>query len=431
MKTVLFKGGRIIDPSQDWDFAGDILVDRGVIRDAGPSVSVASEVPVIELAGMWFVPGLVDMHVHLREPGEEYKETIASGTAAAAAGGFTAVACMPNSRPPNDSAAITRLVLEKAGMAGNARVYPVAAVTMGQKGERITEFGDLLEAGAVAFSDDGVPVANAAVMRRALEYSRNFDALIISHAEEPDLAAGGVMNEGSMSTLLGLKGIPAVAEEIAVFRDVCLAELTGGRLHIAHVSTRGAVEIIRQAKQRGVRVTAETAPHYFSLTEEVVEGYNTLAKMNPPLRTEEDRSAIIEGLQDGILDAVATDHAPHSSLEKECEFQIAANGITGLETALPLTLALVRGGHMSASDMIRSMSTRPSEILGIPGGTLRTGGVADITIIDPDSRFELTRERMHSLSCNTPFLGQTLTGQAVLTMVGGRPVYDPRGLLLS
>jgi dihydroorotase len=293
----------------------------------------------------------------------------------------------------------------------------------------LTEFGDLINAGAIAFSDDGLPVKNAAVMRQALEYARNFDALIISHSEELDLSREGVMNEGRVSTILGLKGIPAAAEEIAVFRDVALAELTGGRLHIAHVSTKGSVEIVRQAKNRGIQVTAETAPHYFSLTEEALFGYNTFAKMYPPLRTEEDRLAVIEGLKDGTIDAIATDHAPHSVLEKECEFQIAANGIMGLETAIPLSLNLVRDGYISASQMIKCMSISPSKILGVPERGLKDGNSADICIIDPEVVFTLARETLHSLSYNSPFIGKDLQGKAILTLVDGRLVFDPTGLL--
>jgi len=430
VNAYLFRNARIIDPSRDTDFTGDLLIRDGIIAAAGQSLDVPQDARVLDLEGKWLVPGLLDMHVHLREPGEEYKETIESGTSAAVAGGFTAVACMPNTQPANDSAGITKFILEKARSSARARVYPIAAITVGQKGEQLTEFGDLLNAGAIAFSDDGLPVRNAAVMRHALEYARNFDALIISHSEELDLSRGGMMNEGLVSIILGLKGIPAAAEEIAVFRDIALAELTGGRIHIAHVSTKGSVEIIRQAKSRGVLVTAETAPHYFSLTEEAVLGYNTLAKMYPPLRTEEDRLAVIEGLADGTIDVIATDHAPHSVIEKECEFQMAANGIIGLETAIPLSLDLVRDGFISASQMIRCMSISPSRILDVPGGSLKYGNSADICIIDPEASFTLTRESLHSLSCNSPFLGKDLQGKAVLTLVDGRPVFDPMGLLL-
>jgi len=428
MRALLFTNVRIIDPSQDWDFSGELLVKDGVVAAAGQSIEAPRDAKTIDLGSKWLVPGLIDMHVHLREPGEEYKETIETGTAAAVAGGFTSVACMPNTQPVNDSAGVTQFILERARRAAKARVYPIAAITLGQKGEQLSEFGDLLSAGAVAFSDDGLPVKNAGVMRHALEYVRNFDALIISHSEEPELSRGGLMNEGRVSVSLGLKGIPAAAEEVAVFRDVALAELTGGRLHIAHVSTKGSVEIVRQAKARGVAVTAETAPHYFSLTEEAVIGYNTSAKMYPPLRTEEDRIAIIEGLKDGTIDAIATDHAPHSVIEKECEFQLAANGIIGLETSVPLSLNLVRSGYISASQLIRCMSSSPSRILGVSGGSLATGNPADISIIDPEVVFTLTRESLHSMSYNSPFLGKTLQGKVILTLIDGRPVYDPEGI---
>ena len=428
MRPLLFTNARIIDPGQGWDFSGELLIKDGVVAAAGQSLETPQDAKTIDLGRKWLVPGLIDMHVHLREPGEEYKETIETGTAAAVAGGFTAVACMPNTQPVNDSAGITRFILERARRAAKARVYPIAAITLGQKGEQLSEFGDLLSAGAVAFSDDGLPVKNAGVMRHALEYVRNFDALIISHSEEPELSRGGLMNEGRVSVSLGLKGIPAAAEEVAVFRDVALAELTGGRLHIAHVSTKGSVEIVRQAKARGVAVTAETAPHYFSLTEEAVIGYNTSAKMYPPLRTEEDRMGVVEGLKDGTIDAIATDHAPHSVIEKECEFQLAANGIIGLETSVPLSLNLVRSGYISASQLIGCMSSSPSRILGVSGGSLATGNPADISIIDPEVVFTLTRESLHSMSYNSPFLGKTLQGKVILTLIDGRPVYDPEGI---
>ena len=429
-RPILIRGARIINPAADFDSTGDLLVSHGLVARIAPAIDPLPDALVLELPGRWLVPGLVDMHVHLREPGEEYKETIETGTMAAAAGGFSSIACMPNTLPPNDNSGITELILERAEAAGACRVYPVAAITRGQEGKRLTEFNDLLAAGAVAFSDDGLPVRNAAIMRLALEYSLNFDALIISHSEEPELSKDGVMNEGLVSTMLGLKGVPAAAEEIAVFRDVRLAELTGARLHIAHVSTAGSVEIIRQAKRRGVRVTAETAPHYFSLTDEAVSDYNTLAKMNPPLRTDTDRRAVIQGLRDGTIDAIATDHAPHSVLEKDCEFQLAANGIIGLETALPLALkVLVKEEGFTVDEVVRLMSTNPARILNIDGGSLREGCRADITIVDPELEFVLEREMLHSRSFNSPFLGQEFRGRAVLTLLGGRPVFDLQGLL--
>ncbi len=423
-RSILLKGARIIDPSQGMDMTGDLLVNEGRVADIQESIPVPENATVLELEGKWVVPGLVDMHVHFREPGEEYKETIASGSLAAVCGGFTSVACMPNTKPVNDSASVTRFILDRAKQAGLARVYPVAAITQGQHGKELTEFSDLLMAGAVAFSDDGFPVRNAAVMRRALEYSCSFHSLIISHSEELSLSEGGLMNEGRVSTLLGLKGIPRTAEEVAVFRDIALAEFTGARIHIAHVSIRGSLNIIRAAKARGVKVTAESAPHYFSLTEDAVMGYNTNAKMNPPLRTEEDRVAVIEALKDGTLDAIASDHAPHSVLEKDCEFQLAANGIVGLETSLPLTMELVRQGHLTPLRMMELLSYAPSRILGIEAGSLRKGSRADICVIDPDLSFELNADSLHSIGKNSPFIGRNLRGRAILTFVGGRPVFD-------
>lgn len=415
------KNARLLDPGNKTDIEGWLLVEDmnialvGTSQEGHPDVS---GVEVHDLQGCWIMPGLVDMHVHLREPGQEYKETIETGTRAAAAGGFTSIACMPNTNPCNDNAAVTNFIISKATEAGYARVYPVAAITKGQKGRELTEFGELLAVGAVAFSDDGVPVADASVMRHALEYASSFNALIITHAEEPSLATGS-MNEGVVSTLLGLKGIPNACEDIAVFRDTCLAELTGARLHIAHVSTKGAVEIIRLAKRRGVHVTAETAPHYFTLTEEAVTGYNTFAKMNPPLRTEEDRIAIIEGLKDGTLDAIATDHAPHSVLEKEKEFEAAANGIIGLETALPLSIELVRQGYLTPLELAFKMSYNPSHILGIGGGMLKKGMPADLCIIDPNVTFTFKKGDLFSKSYNSPWLGQKLKGRAVMTIKKG------------
>ncbi len=428
-KAILFKGARIIDPSQDMDTTGDLLVTDGRVTDIQSSIPAPDGALVLDLKGKWVVPGLVDMHVHLREPGEEYKETIASGSLAAVCGGFTSVACMPNTRPVNDSTSVTSFILEKAKQAALARVYPVAAITRGQQGTDLCEFSDLLSSGAVAFSDDGLPVRDAAVMRHALEYSRSFDALIISHSEELSLSEGGLMNEGRVSTLLGLKGIPCAAEEVAVFRDVALASLAGARLHVAHVSTRGSIEIIRAARARGVKVTAESAPHYFSLTEEAVMGYNTNAKMNPPLRTEQDRVAVIDALKDGTLDAIASDHAPHSTLEKDCEFQLAANGIVGLETSLPLSLELVRQGHLTPMRLVELLSTSPANILGIKAGSLRTGSEADICVIDPEISFELSADSLHSKGKNSPFLGKTLKGRAILTLVAGRPVFDLNNII--
>ncbi len=420
---LLLKGGRIIDPSVALDMEGDLLIEEGQIRAIDREIPADEGLEVIDCRQKVILPGLIDIHVHLREPGEEYKETIETGTLAAVAGGFTAVCTMPNTKPPNDCAAVTKFIRDRARGQGHCQVYPVAAITVGQRGKRLTEFADLKEAGAVALSDDGHPVADAFLMRLALEYSRNFNLPIISHAEELALSAGGQMNEGALSTLLGLKGIPKAAEEVAIFRDISLAALTGAPIHIAHVSTKGACEIIRRAKEAGVPVTAETAPHYFSLTEEAVAGYNTLAKVNPPLRTEEDREAIIEALAEGVIDVIATDHAPHSVLEKEVEFAQAACGLIGLETALPLTLRLVRRGIINWLRMAELLSLNPARILGLPGGQLRPGSPADITVIDPELSWRVTPEGLKSRSKNSPFLGWEMKGAAILTLVRGRVAF--------
>jgi dihydroorotase len=412
--SYLIKNGRIIDPYTSRDESGDVLVRDGLLAPPEEADTCVE----IDAGGCWVVPGLIDMHVHLREPGEEYKEDIASGTRAAAAGGFTAVACMPNTSPVNDTAAVTAMILARAREA-SARVYPVAAISKGSAGESLAEFGDLREAGAVAVSDDGLPVRNSQLMRRALEYAADFGLTVISHSEEPSLS-GGAMNEGETSTRLGLKGIPAIAESIMVYREIALAEYTGKPVHIAHVSTAMSTELIRSAKDRGVPVTAETTPHYFTLTEAAVEGYDTNAKMNPPLRTEMDRQAIMAGLADGTFDVIATDHAPHSILEKEVEFDLAANGIIGLETSLPLSLELVRKGLIDEQRLVELLSVNPARILGVTGGSLAVGRPADITIIDPDAEFTFLKDQIVSKSKNSPFIGWKLQGRAVLTMVGGR-----------
>ena len=420
-ETTILQNGRIIDPVNKVDLRGDLWLCDG--RVVTPEALIPEGARRFDLQGKWVVPGLIDMHVHLREPGEEYKETIASGTRAAAAGGFTAVACMPNTKPVNDTAAVTRFILEQAAQ-GSARVYPVGAISKGSGGTGLAEYGELKAAGVVAVSDDGQPVVDSQLMRRAMEYAASHGLLVISHSEEIALSRNGVMNEGQVSTRLGLRGIPCAAESIMVYRELALAELTGARVHIAHVSTGAATDLIRQAKKRGVRVTAETTPHYFTLTEEAVSGYNTNAKMNPPLRVEEDRQAIWIGLQDGTFDVIATDHAPHSVLEKQVEFDHAANGIIGLETSLPLTLALVRAGVISEGRLVELMSTAPARILSVPGGSLGIGEVADITVIDPERKFHFTEEGIASQSKNSPFLGWQLQGKAVLTLMGGRITYN-------
>jgi len=419
---ILLKNGRVIDPANGIDQVQDVLIVDGKISAVAQPGVLPEQAGclVYDLAGKWLVPGLIDMHVHLREPGQEYKETIATGTRAAAAGGFTAVAAMPNTKPINDNQTVTLFILAKAAEAGFARVYPVGAISSGSKGEHLAEFGELRQAGAVAVTDDGLPVGNSQLMRRALEYAGNHDLLVISHAEEMTLSHGGAMNHGALATRLGLRGIPHVAEEIMVYRDLALAEFTGRPIHIAHVSTRESLSLIRRAKEKGVAVTAETAPHYFTLTEMAVDGYNTLAKMNPPLRTEADVAAVREALRDGTLDAIATDHAPHGELDKDMEFDLAANGIIGLETAVPLTLQLVRENQLDARRMVELLSVNPARILGVPGGTLSVGAVADIAVIDPEKKFVFTEESIQSKSKNSPFLGWELQGKAVLTILAGR-----------
>jgi dihydroorotase len=423
---ILLQNGRIIDPVNNTDTTGDLLISDGRIASIGPAGSLTlsgKEGEIVDLAGKWVVPGLIDMHVHLREPGEEYKENIASGTKAAAAGGFTAVACMPNTNPVNDSESVTSFILDKAKQARMARVYPVGAVSKNSLGTELAEYGEMKTAGVVALSDDGRPVANSQLMRRALEYASSHDLLIISHSEEMSLSQNGAMNEGRLSTRLGLRGIPHIAEEIMVYRDIAIADYLGLPIHIAHISTRETVDIIRRAKSRGSRVTAETTPHYFSITEEAINKYDTRAKMNPPLRTAEDMAAIREGLKDGTIDAIATDHAPHSNMEKDLEFELAANGIIGLETSIPLSMTLVRENILSPAAMVEVMSVNPARILGIAGGTLAENAVADVTVIDPERKFIYTKESVVSKSSNSPFINWEMQGKAVLTIVGGEIVF--------
>ncbi len=422
---LLIKGGRVLDPGKI-DETVDILVEDGRIAKLGKKLRAAKKAPdtrVIDASGLVVVPGLIDLHVHLREPGHEYKETIETGCLAAAAGGFTAVCTMPNTHPVNDNRQITEFILEQAEKACGVRVYPVAAVSTGLAGEALTEFSDLKEGGAVAVTDDGRPVASGLLMRRALEYAKGFGLFVISHCEELSLSRGGAMNEGETATRMGLPGIPNAAESVMVQRDLDLCGLTGGRLHIAHVSTREAVAAIRKAKAAGIPVTAETAPHYFTLTDAAVKNYDTRAKMNPPLRTEKDRQAVVEGLSDGTLDAVATDHAPHSSIEKDVEFDQAAFGIIGLETALPLSLKLVETGALSLPALIEKMSTNPAKILGIDN-RIKTGNPADLTLVDLDRSFTVDANRFFSKSRNTPFNGWELKGKAAATIVGGKVIFE-------
>jgi dihydroorotase len=422
MAKILIKGGRVISPAQRLDDLCDVLIEKGRIVAIGKDLD-AKGAEVIDASGMLVTPGLVDIHVHLRDPGLEYKEDIASGTLSAVTGGFTSVACMPNTKPVNDNQTVTSYILKKAADEGYCRVFPIASITRGLNGESLTEMGELKALGVCAVSDDGKPVSNPQLMRRAMEYARPFGLTIISHAEDLDLVGSGVMNEGPVSTELGLKGIPWVAEDAATAREVMLAEFTGAHLHVAHVSTKGSIDIVRQAKKRGVNVTCEATPHHFTLTDEAVRGYNTNAKMNPPLRSAQDMAAVRQGIADGTVDAIATDHAPHHIDEKNVEFNIAMNGIVGLETALPLTLKLVEDGVIDLPKAIALLSSGPAGVLALPVGQLVAGGVADVTIIDPDLAWTVDAQKLVSKSKNTPFDGWQMKGAAVCTMVAGKIVY--------
>ncbi|MDD5475030.1 MAG: dihydroorotase [Syntrophales bacterium] len=427
MKLML-KGGRIIDPSQDIDETMDLLIEGGVVSKIAKNIpaprgKAGGGAVVLDMEGKIVAPGLIDMHTHLREPGHEYKETILSGSLAALAGGFTAIACMANTKPVNDSRSVTEFILRQAACANLARIYPVAAVSINLEGGCLTEFADLKDAGAVAFSDDGKPVADSGLMRQALEYACSLSMPVLSHCEDRDLAGEGMMNEGFVSTELGLTGIPSISEDIMVSRDIELACYTGTSVHIAHVSTAGAVELIRNAKARGVKVTAETAPHYFTLTDEAIRTYSTDLKVYPPLRGIEDRNAVREGLRDGTIDSIASDHAPHSSIEKDVEFAYAAPGLIGLETSLGLSLALVDKGILTARQLIAIMSMNPARILNVPGGSLRKGELADVTVIDMERTWTVDMKTFRSQSRNCPFHGWALKGKAVMTIVGGAIKY--------
>ena len=432
--NLIIKKGRVIDPGSDVDDILDVIITDGNIAAIGHNISSefnANKYEVIDATGKWVVPGLIDIHVHLREPGQEYKETISSGSKAAVAGGFTSIACMPNTDPVNDRAAVTEFILDKARECGICNVYPVGAVSKGLEGKTLAEVGELFEAGVVGVTDDGFPVRTSQLMRRILEYSKIFGFPVISHAEDLSLSKGGVMNEGAVSTKLGLKGIPKAAEEIAVFRDIALAELTGGKLHIAHVSTAGSVELIRRAKERGIPVTAETAPHYFTLTDDALSSYDTNFKMNPPLREKKDVEAIKEGLADGTIDAIATDHAPHNIIDKDVEFEYAANGVIGLESALPISLRLVWEGVLTPIEFIKKLTSNPAKILGIPGGTIEVNKSADITIIDPEAEYTIDAESFYSKSRNCPFHGWKVKGKAWITIKEGQIVYKNGTVLIS
>lgn len=420
MSSLIIKGGWVVDPAQPIDQVADLLIEDGKIAAVGKNIK-SNKAKIIETKGMIVIPGLIDMHTHLREPGREDEETIESGLRAAVAGGFTSVCCMPNTNPPIDNASVVEMVLEKAAKANKANLFVVGAITKDRLGEEISEMADLIKAGVVAFSDDGNCVSQSNVMRRALEYSKMFEAPLIIHAEDKSLAALGQINEGFYSTLLGLKGIPREAEEIIIARDLVLAELTGGRVHLTHLSSKGSVELLRQAKKQGLRVTADVTPHHLVLTEEALGNYDTNLKVNPPLRSKQDKEALIEGLRDGTIDAIATDHAPHSLEEKEKEFDSASFGVTGLETALALVLTkLVEPKKLSLSQAIAKMTTGPAKILNLPQGTLTKGKTADITVFQPSAEFEVKAEEFKSKSRNSPFVGWKLKGKVEYVLVGGK-----------
>jgi dihydroorotase len=429
---LLLTGARMIDPGRSIDIVTDVLVEDGKIAKTGADLLKSEKsrdaftTNIIKLSGMIVTPGLIDMHTHLREPGLEYKETVASGAEAAVCGGFTSIACMPNTDPVNDNRSITEFIKRKALEANLANVYPIGAISRSSEGKQLTEFWDLKEAGAVAFSDDGKPVMDAALMRHALEYASSLGLPVISHCEDIHLSVGGLMNEGYSSTILGMRGIPSIAEEAMIARDILIAEFTRSHVHIAHVSTEGSVRLIREAKKRGVKVTAETAPHYFTLTDEALQSYNTNLKVNPPLRSTADVTAIKRGLADGTIDAIITDHAPHARTDKELEFEYAANGITGLETSLGLCLLLVDEGILSLPELIAKMSLNPARILNLPKGTLDAGTDADITVIDPQLKWTVDVREFHSHGKNSPFHGWAMQGKAILTIVGGEIKYDGR-----
>ena len=426
---LLVAGGRVVDPSQGIDETADLLLEGGEVARVDERIEPADldgdDVEVVDASGLVVCPGLVDIHVHLREPGQEYKETVETGTRAAAAGGFTAVACMPNTDPPIDHRAVVESIVAEAERRGYARVHPVGAVSKGMAGESLAEIGEMVRAGAVAVSDDGLPVAHPELMRRALLYARHFGVPVTQHAEDLHLTGGGVMHEGEWSTRLGLPGIPGASEDVVVARDLILAEETGGRYHVAHLSTGRSLELVREAKRRGVRVTCEVTPHHLVLTDRAVSdtGFSTDTKMKPPLRSEADRAALVAGLADGTVDAIASDHAPHHRDEKDVEFSLAPFGILGLETTLSLCLdRLVHAGTISLGRLVELLSSGPARAYGLAGGTLAPGSPADVTLFDPDREITVDRRTFRSKSRNTPFHGWKLRGAPVRTILGGRVV---------
>ena len=423
MNAWLIRGGRVIDPKNGVDSVMDVLVQDGRVAQLGEGIACEGAT-VIDAAGKVVAPGFIDMHCHLRDPGQEYKEDIVSGTRAAARGGFTGVCCMPNTKPVNDSAAVTRYIIEKAETQGSGvHVYPVGAISKGLEGVEMAEIGRMKQAGIVAISDDGRPVANSNLLRLAMQYADHFGVFIMSHSEDKNLVGDGVMNEGFISTKLGLPGITRAAEEVMIARDILVAEAEGKRIHLCHLSTKGGVQLVREAKARGVRVTAETTPHYIGATDEWVLGYDSNCRVNPPLREEADRLACIAGLADGTIDVIATDHAPHHQDEKRVEFHLAASGISGFETAFCVShTELVKKGYLTLPQLIERMSTRPAQLLGVPGGELGVGAVADLVVLDPERAVTVDASRFVSRGHNTPFDGKTYTGAVVMTMAGGRVI---------
>lgn len=428
--TVLIKNGIVIDPANNINAAKDILIIKGIIKSIEPpgklNTNNLDNPLIIDAKGCIVCPGLIDMHVHFREPGFEYKETIESGCQSAVAGGFTSVAVMPNTNPVNDNRSVTELILSLAKSKGGIKVHPIGAITQGLAGKRLSEMADLRDAGAIAFSDDGCPVMNNELMRRAFEYSKMFNLPLIQHSEMLDLTEGGCMNEGVVSTELGLKGMPTEAEDIMVYRDIALLEKTGGRLHVAHISSGNSVDLVRHAKAKGLPVTCEVAPHHFTLTDEAVRGYDTNTKMSPPLRSTKDIEKIKEGLKDGTIDIIATDHAPHDIIDKQVEYQNACFGIVGLETALPLTLKLVDEKILSMSDAIRKLTATPAQIFNLDAGNLSIGSEADVLIFNPDIKYSIDVSKFHSKSKNSPFDGWKVKGKVFHTLARGKIVYtDP------